>query len=324
MGVNFLGFNIRQYQIGKHHSGKSSDGSLLGFKTIIKPSQEKIKAHIKKLNQTIRKHRSSPQIALINELNPIIRGWSNYYRAVCSKEIYSYCDNILYLQLRRWARRRHPRKSRSWVNKKYWHQDGDKNWIFANKKEGKINFELQKHAKTPIVRHTKVQSGKSLFNGELVYWSTRKGNHPEMPKTKATLLKRQKGRCPYCELYFKEGDLMEIDHVIPLSRGGLNEYKNFQLLHKHCHDKKTAIDGSIENIPLDKIPNEQLQILAEQLYEDRITNGNGNLSGWEFQIIRKANLLKCIRDKEFIREEPCEVKVSSTVLKTSGSGDTSA
>ena len=37
---------------------------------------------------------------------------------------------------------------------------------------------------------------------------------------------------------------MEIDHIIPRSLGGKNEYKNLQLLHKHCHDKKTAEDGS--------------------------------------------------------------------------------
>ena len=32
----------------------------------------------------------------------------------------------------------------------------------------------------------------------------------------------------------------------------------------------------------------------------------------------------CIHDKESVREERYEVKVSRTVLKTSGSGDTSA
>lgn len=77
-GFDFLGFTIRQFPVGKHHSGKSSHKETLGFKTIIKPSKEKIKAHIKSLGKVIKKHRSSPQIALINNLNPIIRGWSNY------------------------------------------------------------------------------------------------------------------------------------------------------------------------------------------------------------------------------------------------------
>ncbi|MDB9426206.1 HNH endonuclease [Microcystis aeruginosa CS-564/01] len=29
-----------------------------------------------------------------------------------------------------------------------------------------------------------------------------------------------------------------------LSLGGKNEYKNLQLLHCHCHDDKSASDGS--------------------------------------------------------------------------------
>ncbi|WP_254921425.1 HNH endonuclease [Nodularia sp. NIES-3585] len=37
---------------------------------------------------------------------------------------------------------------------------------------------------------------------------------------------------------------MEVDHIIPKSKGGKNDYKNLQLLHRHCHDVKTAISGS--------------------------------------------------------------------------------
>ncbi|MGB3640168.1 MAG: HNH endonuclease signature motif containing protein [Rivularia sp. (in: cyanobacteria)] len=68
------------------------------------------------------------------------------------------------------------------------------------------------------------------------------GKHPEANKRISLLLKKQKGKCSHCGLYFKEDDLMEIDHIIPRSQGGKDEYKNFQLLHRHCHDEKTAID----------------------------------------------------------------------------------
>ena len=324
VGFDFLGFTVRQFPVGKHHSGKSTHKESLGFKTIIKPSKDKIKAHIKSLADVIRKHRNSPQVSLIAKLNPIIRGWSNYYKTVCSKETFSHCDQILYIQLKRWAERRHPRKTKTWVKNKYWHTKGDRNWVFATTWNGEINIELLEHVKTPIVRHTKVKGNKSTFDGDLIYWATRRGEYPGTPKTKAILLKRQKGKCNYCGLYFKEDDVMELDHIIPKSKDGKNEYKNFQLLHNYCHDKKTRTDGSLENVPIDKIPKDALQALAEQLYEDRITNGNGKMSGWEFQVLRKTGLLKCSHDKGFIGEERCEAKVSRTVLKTSGSGDTSA
>ena len=68
------------------------------------------------------------------------------------------------------------------------------------------------------------------------------GKNPDMPTRKAIMLKRQKGKCPWCCLHFREGDLLEIDHKIPRALGGKDEYKNLQLLHGHCHDEKTALD----------------------------------------------------------------------------------
>lgn len=177
VGFDFLGFTIRQFPLGKHHSGKDPRKEILGFKTIIKPSKDKIKAHIKSLADVIRKHRSSPQRALIVKLNSIIKGWSNYYRSVCSKETFSHCDNILYSQLKRWAERRHPNKSKTWVKNKYWHIKDDRNWVFGVKKEGEIIFELFEHSKTPIVRHTKVKGNLSPFDGKFTYWATRKGEY---------------------------------------------------------------------------------------------------------------------------------------------------
>ena len=68
------------------------------------------------------------------------------------------------------------------------------------------------------------------------------GNNPEMPTSKAIKLKRQKGKCNWCGLHFREGDILEEDHIIPKALGGNNIKDNLQLLHGHCHDAKTAID----------------------------------------------------------------------------------
>ncbi len=45
-GFDFLGWNFRQYPVGKHHSGKTGgmNSKLIGFRTIIKPSKKAIKA----------------------------------------------------------------------------------------------------------------------------------------------------------------------------------------------------------------------------------------------------------------------------------------
>ena len=238
-GFNFLGLNIKQWRVGKYHSKQ-------GFKTIITPSLEKQKIHYDRVANIIDDHKATSQTALINRLNPVITGWSNYYSTVVSKVAYSDLDNLMYPKLKRWAKRRHPKKTWEWVSKKYWQTTGGDNWTFATPQKGKNQMRLRTHAETPIIRHVKVKGDSSPYNGDLVYWSTRIGTHPEATKREATLLKRQKGKCTYCGFYFREEDVLEIDHITPKAMGGKNEYKNLQILHRHCHDVKTTEDGSVE------------------------------------------------------------------------------
>ena len=243
-GFDFLGFTIRQFHVGNYQSGKTATGESLGFKTVITPSKKSLKVHQQEVARITDTHRGTSQTALIDHLNPIIRGWANYYATVCSKECYSKLDHLMYLKLRAWANHRHPNKTQKWVVNKYWQTiDGD-NWVFATRHEGKYLMRLQKYSATKIERHIKVKGEASPYDGNLVYWSARMGKHPEMPKRTASLLKKQKGKCAHCGLYFKDGDVIELDHIIPKSKGGKDEYNNWQLLHRHCHDTKTANDSS--------------------------------------------------------------------------------
>ncbi|HEY9707243.1 MAG TPA: group II intron reverse transcriptase/maturase, partial [Oculatellaceae cyanobacterium] len=239
-GFDFLGFTIQQFPVGKYHSKK-------GFKTIITPSKQKQKVHYDQIASVIEAHKAAPQAALISRLNPIIRGWANYYATVVSKVAYSDIDDLTYQKLTAWAKRRHPKKHGQWVSKKYWHTLGGDNWVFATRKEGSTSLRLLNHADTPIVRHVKVKGESSPYDGNLVYWSTRMGNNPEMPSRVTKLLKKQKGKCTHCGLYFREADVMEVDHKIPKSQGGKDSYSNWDLLHRHCHDTKTTNDGSLGN-----------------------------------------------------------------------------
>ncbi len=42
----------------------------LGFKTLIKPSAEKFKAHLRKLREIVDKHKTESQLVLINQRKP--------------------------------------------------------------------------------------------------------------------------------------------------------------------------------------------------------------------------------------------------------------
>ena len=237
VGFEFLGFHVQQHRVGNYRCAKNPKGTLLGFTTLITPSKAKIKTHLVKIAKVIDTHKTAPQAALISKLNPIIRGWSNYYTTVVSKATFSKVDTLTYDKLRAWARTR----GKGSINKdKYWRTVGDKDWCFSTED----GIELFNHASTPIVRHTKVKGKASPFNGDWIYWSKRRGEYPETPSRVSKLIKKQKGICPHCGLYFTSTDIVEVDHIKPTSIGGKDIYDNLQLLHKHCHDTKTAKDGS--------------------------------------------------------------------------------
>jgi len=242
-GFNFLGFNVRQYEISKYRSGKNAKDRPLGFKTLIKPSKESIGKQKEKLTSIVKGYKNAKQEALINKLNPVIRGWANYFRTVVSKETYSSMDYHLWNILWEWASRRHPNKSGNWIAKKYWSFGEDGTWRFRYKK-GEVEIPLKRHSEVEITRYVKVKGAASPFDGDLIYWSKRLGKNPELNSREAKLLKEQKGKCNECGLTFKDEDKWEVDHIKPLSLGGKDRWDNIQLLHKHCHDVKTARDGS--------------------------------------------------------------------------------
>jgi RNA-directed DNA polymerase len=245
VGFDFLGFTVRQFPVGKCHTGKNTNGKPLGFKTLITPSKIKLKRHTEKIGKLIEFHKTVEQSELIARLNPLIRGWANYYSTVVSKRTYALADTILFSQLLAWAKHRHPNKSQKWICRKYWQTIGLRHWVFKPTNQG---ISLLKYGDTPIIRHIKVQGNRSPFDGDWVYWSSRMGRHPEAPSRVAILLKKQNGKCAYCGLFFSDGEVMEIDHKIPRNCGGKDSYDNLQLLHGHCHDAKTAADRAVVRI----------------------------------------------------------------------------
>lgn len=240
-GFDFLGFTIRQFPSGMYQSGLTSKGERLGFITLIRPSKTSQARHQAQISQILERHQSASQEALIAHLLPVIRGWTAYNSKENSKQTFCRHNFLTFQKLWRWAKRRHPNKSKGWILRKYWKPHGRQRWCFTT---GQTNLVLPLHSMTMIQRHVKVRGEKSPYDGDWIYWSVRLGKYLAVSQSVATLLKKQKGRCPICELYFKDDDRMEIDHRIPLSLGGSSSYSNLQLLHRHCHDRKTATDGS--------------------------------------------------------------------------------
>ena len=141
-GFDFLGWNFRKYR-----------GKLL-----IKPSKKSIKNITRKIGDVIRRAKAWKQEDLINVLNPIITGWSNYHRSAVSKDTFSKLDFIAWNLLWEWAKRRHPNKRNTWASNRYWHSEGPRNWVFST---GKHRLKL--FSDTKIVRSKGLKLDKNPF-----------------------------------------------------------------------------------------------------------------------------------------------------------------
>ena len=144
-GFDFLGFNIRKY-----------DGKLL-----IKPSKKNIESCLEKIRITVKSNRASTPARLIEQLNPKIRGFANYYKAVVSKKVFNHVDHQTFDAVYRWVKRRHPEKNKAWRKKRYFSSHGLNNWTFETHvvRKGKIKpLQLFTATSVPIRRHIKIRS----------------------------------------------------------------------------------------------------------------------------------------------------------------------
>jgi RNA-directed DNA polymerase len=114
-GFDFLGFNIRKYQ-----------GTLL-----IKPAKKNVTAFLDKIRAFVKSRQAIRQDRLIGALNPVLRGWADYYRHVAAKATFSRISHEIWCCLWQWAKRRHPNKGLRWIRKKYFRTLYRRSWVFA-------------------------------------------------------------------------------------------------------------------------------------------------------------------------------------------------
>ncbi|MEO0989274.1 MAG: group II intron maturase-specific domain-containing protein, partial [Cyanobacteria bacterium J06639_14] len=70
---------------------------------------------------------------LIRRLNPVIIGWCQYYSKVVSKGAFASLSAQLFVQLMRWAKRRHPTLGIRQIVSRYWLVRQGGGWVFQAK-----------------------------------------------------------------------------------------------------------------------------------------------------------------------------------------------
>lgn len=224
-GFDFLGFHLRKYPTRKKDV------------LLIHPQQEKVNQLLYECKQILKSHRTAKPGNVIHLLNAKLRGWAMYYRHVCSKRIFSKVDYLVWYQVYRWAKRRHPKKSKRWVLRKYFSQPG---CVFMDRRMGVSLYRL---SQLPIQRHIRVNRDYRVYEGSqqaIAYWQKRDYLSGQMRLTArqtSMLYRRQTGRCVYCReiLLATAGVLPHRHHIRPRSFGGEERLGNLRLLHPECH-----------------------------------------------------------------------------------------
>jgi RNA-directed DNA polymerase len=230
-GFNFLGFNIRHYKKTRTRTG---------YKLLIKPSKESVRTIREKLRDIWNRKRGSSVLSAIEELNPIIRGWANYFRIGVASQIFRDLDNWMFHRERRYANRTHPSKPTSWKANRYWgkmNQNRKENWVFGDKRTGKY---LQRFSWYGIERHILVKGTSSPDDPNLrVYWQAQnKAKAKDHAPSYQKIAKNQNGICLTCGESLFNGEELHVHHVTQRKDGGKDAYENLVLIHLYCHQQK--------------------------------------------------------------------------------------
>lgn len=231
-GFKFLGCLVRLY-------GKSNP------KLLIKPHPEKVTAFKKRLKGIWLKNKGCAPKVVITELNPIIRGWANYYKPFVSSDTFSELDHFMWHRCWRYAKRRHPQKSHKWIASRYFgKQEGPSlnKWRFFGLSDKDTKIFLLKFSDFKISRHVIVKNNMNPDDRSqeaICYWEKRIANKQRLKwgkyESRQKIAKKQFHLCPVCfESLYNEEEL-HVHHMKPKNAGGKDTYSNLLIVHELCH-----------------------------------------------------------------------------------------
>jgi RNA-directed DNA polymerase len=235
-GFDFLGFNVKHYPAPRT--------TRTGYKVLIKPSKKAITRKRQELREKWLGLKSHNITAVLRALNPIIRGWANYFRTVVASEVFQGMDRWMHRRAKRYVKHMHPDKSQKWRVKRYWgklNRERNDRWVFGNKRSGGY---LLKFSWFKIVRHQLVRGTASPDDPGLrdYWWARRKINRRYLSRSDVKLAEAQDWRCPVCGRdLILEGEELQRHHKNPRSMGGTDASSNRELVHLYCHQQRHAI-----------------------------------------------------------------------------------
>lgn len=284
--LDFLGYTIKYQEKWsiKRHIFYNQHAENRGI--AIYPNKDKVIKFIDKVKFIFKRSQNLNAFNLIAKLNPIIRGWSNYYNLGNSSHYRSLVRNALYNLVWKWAHKKHRRWGRTAIANRYF-------LTIKDNSEIKKNPDYVKIKNTKWVFHDTINY-KSRYNKDVnksIYlvnpsmstqllstkWYNIPNNllnihayHKDYMKIvefitnlnfraqgingplKDKLLRKQNNICTYCgeSLLTSIGiyENLHIHHINPIMKGGSrNKIDNMQLIHSWCHKDIHRRNESVTN-----------------------------------------------------------------------------
>jgi len=238
-GFDFLGFTVRQYR---------SRTTRSGYKVLITPSKESVQTMKTRLREEWRRLQGASVKVVVKQLNPITRGWANYFRRQCASKTFQSLDYFMWGREYRYVRRMHPQKSWTWCRRRYWgrfHPKRQDNWVFGSREPGQC---LLKFTWFPIERHVLVRGRASPDDPSLQeYWRRRNAQEVRyLSPSKQSLARRQHYLCQQCGESLFNGEELQTHHLVSRAQGGTDAVQNLTLRHLYCHHQAHRMASSTE------------------------------------------------------------------------------
>lgn len=165
--LNFLGYTFKYQDKWRINKGDFFENHAGSRGIALYPNKNKVLNIIKKMKSIFDAEQNSDAYNLITKLNPIIRGWSNYFNMGNSSRYRSTVRNALYHLVWKWAHKKHRKWGKKLIantyfliknacaetNSKKFNKFKNVKWVF----HGTVN------AKSRYNNSTKREKGKTIY-----------------------------------------------------------------------------------------------------------------------------------------------------------------
>lgn len=227
-GFSFLGWHIslKKRDLKKNKS-KPSEKVL-----IIKPSKKSIKSFKSKIKKKFRSNK--PIRALISDLNPVLRGWTNYYRdSYHSQEVFQSIGHYIYQLWWKWAQKKHPKRNKNWIYKRYIFKTKKRSWRIGES-EDILLFDV---TQAKQIETKSLRNNVNPYSDENYYVERTVIRNSE--KFRAAIYRKHNFKCFVCEQALYGPEEVHLHHVIPRKDGGEYTLVNIVPVHATCHESIT-------------------------------------------------------------------------------------